>query len=82
MIIGKLNAKAKDICTNSADIPVLGKQRLIDILRNCDQENVQQIIQAVANEDEELAKEIEEKVFTFTDILRLPKKELEKGLKD
>lgn len=82
MIIGKLNAKAKDICTNSAEIPILGKQRLIDILRNCDQENVQQIIQAVAAEDEELAKEIEEKVFTFTDILRLPKKELEKGLKD
>lgn len=82
MIIGKLNAKAKDICINSADIPVLGKQRLIDILRSCDQENVQQIIQAVAKEDEELAKEIEEKVFTFTDILRLPKKELEKGLKD
>lgn len=82
MIIGKLNAKAKDICTNSAEIPVLGKQRLVDILRNCDQENVQQIIQAVAAEDEELAKEIEEKVFTFTDILRLPKKELEKGLKD
>ncbi|MCH5149216.1 MAG: hypothetical protein J1G30_01000 [Spirochaetales bacterium] len=82
MIIGKLNAKAKDICTNSAEIPILGKQRLIDILRNCDQENVQQIIQAVADEDEELAKEIEEKVFTFTDILRLPKKELEKGLKD
>lgn len=82
MIIGKLNAKAKDICTNSAEIPILGKQRLVDILRNCDQENVQQIIQAVATEDEELAKEIEEKVFTFTDILRLPKKELEKGLKD
>lgn len=82
MIIGKLNAKAKDIYTNSAEIPVLGKQRLIDILRNCDQENVQQIIQAVAEDDEELAKEIEEKVFTFTDILRLPKKELEKGLKD
>lgn len=82
MIIGKLNAKAKDICNNSANIPILGKQRLIDILRSCDQENVQQIIQAVASEDEELAKEIEEKIFTFTDILRLPKKELEKGLKD
>ena len=82
MIIGKLNSKAKDICTNSTDIPVSGKQRLIDILRSCDQENVQQIIQAVASEDEDLAKEIEEKVFTFTDILRLPKKELEKGLKD
>ena len=82
MIIGKLNAKAKDICNNSANIPILGKQRLIDILRSCDQENVQQIIQAVASEDKELAKEIEEKIFTFTDILRLPKKELEKGLKD
>lgn len=80
-ITTKLNEKAKEIYSNDS-IKVQGKRKLIEILRNSDPESAQNILNAVASENPELAKELQENIFTFVDVIKLPKKELEKGLKE
>ncbi len=80
-VISKLNGKAKEIHAGES-IRVQGKQRLVEILRASTQEDAQNIIDAISEENPDLAQEIEQSVFTFYDVIKLQKAELELALKE
>jgi flagellar motor switch protein FliG len=62
-------------------VVIPGKNRLAEILKNIDPEQGAAILDELATDNPELAGDIEEQIFTFTDIAAIPRKELEKALK-
>lgn len=81
IIITKINEKAKELLLNEGFV-VQGKKRLLDIIRSTDQNNAEKIIFSIEQDNPELAKELRENIFTFNDILKLEKKDLEVVLKE
>lgn len=81
VVLAKLNERAKEMVTNEG-YRVQGKLRLIEIVRTTDTENAERIINAIQKDDPTLAAELRENIFTFNDVIKLPKKELECVLKE
>lgn len=83
IIISKLKDKFEEYKKdNSNTLNISGKKKLIEILKFSDPEKAKNIIQEIKKEDQELANELEENIFTFDDILLLKKEDLEKALKN
>lgn len=79
-ILAKLKAKGEELKSESG-IKVAGKSKLIEILKMSGSEDADKIIDELARMDVELADEIRESIFSFGDIVNIPKKEFEKALK-
>ncbi|OHD07171.1 MAG: hypothetical protein A2086_02515 [Spirochaetes bacterium GWD1_27_9] len=82
IIIKKLKEKAKNIKTDENIIKIAGKNKLLEILKHSDPKSAELLLDELAHEDEELANEIKENIFTFNDVALLKKKDLEKALKN
>jgi len=82
IIVSKLKTKFEEYKKEESNtINISGKEKLIEILKFSDPEKSKDIIQELSREDLELAQELEEKIFTFDDIIFLKKEDLEKALK-
>lgn len=75
------NIKKKSEKFNNKYIEIKGKSKLVEILKNFSSSELNLIIDNLKDVDSSLADEIEEKVFTFDDILKIPKKSLVYALK-
>lgn len=66
-------------------IKIKGKEKLVDILKNSSMESSSLIIKNLEIDDPHLAEELKDKIFTFNDVLKIPRKSLIialKGYKD
>ncbi|MBN2545405.1 MAG: hypothetical protein JXB50_06390 [Spirochaetes bacterium] len=75
------NIKKKSEKFNDKYIKIEGKNKLVQILKNFSFSDLNSIIDNLKDVDSGLADEIEEKIFTFNDILKIPKKSLIYALK-
>lgn len=80
-IVSKLNEKSKEILENEK-YKVEGTKRLLDIIKNSDSDIAEQIILSLEKEEPELAQTLKDSIFTFNDIIRMPRKSLEFVLKN
>ena len=77
--------KLKDTVSKHSENETLelpGKEKLIEILKYSSYDKSLNIIESLENISPELANELREKVFTFADIINIPKKSLDSILKD
>ncbi len=80
-IKNKIKQKVENLPAN-AKVENVGKDKLIDILRFSDFEKATKIIDDLERTNPELAEELRENLFTFNDILKIPKKSLSYALTD
>ncbi len=81
MIVTKLNEKAKEIIINE-EFKVQGTKKLIDIIKNSDSDITDRIISSIERDDPALANTLKEAIFTFNDIIKMPRKSLEYVMKN
>jgi len=82
IIILKLKKEVEEYKKDKTNtINISGKKKLIEILKLADPEKSKSIIEELAKEDPSLATELEEKIFTFEDIIFIKNEDLEKVLK-
>lgn len=79
IIIGKLKEKAKQIIGENT-IEISGKDRLLNILKKSDSEDSKELIDKIAEDDQDLADELRENIFTFEDVVHIPRKDFENAL--
>lgn len=79
MISAKLNQKAK-VMFEDEQYRIEGTNRLVDIIKKTDSQTAECIIQKIEEQDVELAETLKESIFTFNDVVLMPKKSLEKVL--
>ena len=80
-IVKKLKDKVSKQSNNeSLELP--GKEKLIEILKYSNYDKSLSIIESLENISPDLAEELREKIFTFNDIINIPKKSLDSILKD
>ncbi|HOV14424.1 MAG TPA: FliG C-terminal domain-containing protein, partial [Spirochaetota bacterium] len=83
IIIKKIKERANEIKSNDKDtVKISGKNKLIEILKNSTNSQSEIILSALEESEPELADELKENIFTFNDIINIPKKDFEKALKD
>lgn len=81
LIIGKLKEKAKQIIGENT-IEISGKERLLNILKKSDSEDSKELIDKIAEDDRDLADELRDNIFTFEDVIHIPRKDFESALVD
>lgn len=79
VIIGKLKEKAKQVIGENT-IEISGKERLLNILKKSDSEDSKELIEKIAEDDRDLADELRENIFTFEDVVHIPRKDFENAL--
>jgi len=80
-IIKKLKQKATAIKPSEDIIKIEGKEKLIDILKHASFDKASEILDNLEQVSPDLANELMDKLFTFNDILKIPKKSLVFALK-
>ena len=83
IIAKKIKEKTKQIISKDADnIKIGGKDKLVDILKHADAEKAEILINNLETDMPDLAQEIKDKIFTFSDITTLKKSDLETALRE
>ncbi len=80
VIVSRLKQKVEHLSYNKIDNK--GKEKLIEILRLSDYEKASKIISDLERTHPELANDLKENLFTFEDILQVPKKSLDFVLRE
>ena len=79
VIIKKIKERAQEVKNSDKEtIKISGKNRLIEILKNSSQTFSETILDALEENEPDLANELKEKIFTFNDIVNIPKKILKR----
>ena len=81
IIIRKLREKSKSYIEESDTIKISGKNKLIEILKHSNPENSEELINEIESTNPDLAHEIKENIFTFSDIPIIKKTDFEYALK-
>ncbi|MCG8569949.1 MAG: hypothetical protein MJB14_07390 [Spirochaetes bacterium] len=81
LIIEKLRKNANELIKKNK-LKIAGKNKLLDILKQSDIDQANNILTEIEKSDPGLAFELRDKIFTFNDIVHIPRKEFEKVLKE
>lgn len=83
IIAKKMKEKTKQIISKDDNsIQIGGKNKLADILKHIDAENAEMLINDIGTNMPDLAQEIKDMIFTFSDIPSLKKTDLELALRE
>ncbi len=82
IIAKKIKEKTKIIVKNDEGIKIGGKDKLVDILKHSNAENAEILINNLEADMPDLAQEIKDKIFTFSDIPTLKQSDLAAALQD